>query len=142
MSLASVVLDTNVIVAALPSRRGTSARVLYLVGRGLVEVNVSVPVVLEYEAVLKRPGTVPAYTPAALDELIDGLCAVARLRPVDFRWRPQLTDPSDEAVLELAVAAGGAPIVTWNVRHFRGAERFGVAVRTPPELLHDIGALP
>lgn len=142
MKLASIVLDTNVIVAALRSRRGTSARVLQLVGSGLVEINASVPVVLEYEAVLKRAGMVPAYTPEAADELIDGLCSVARLRSVDFRWRPQLTDPADEAVLELAVAAGGASIVTWNVRHFRGAERFGVAVRTPPELLENIGALP
>lgn len=142
MSLASVILDTNVIVAALRSRRGTSSRVLELVGRGIVGINVSVPLVLEYEAVLKRAGTAPAYTPAAVDALIDGLCSVASLRAVDYRWRPQLTDPADEAVLELAVAAGGAPIITWNVRHFRGAERFGVAVPTPAELLRDIGALP
>jgi predicted nucleic acid-binding protein len=141
MPIASVVVDTNVIVAGLRSRRGSSARVLELVGRGLIEINLSVPVVLEYEAVLKRPGMVPA-SAAAIDELVDALCAMGQPRPLFFLWRPQLSDPSDEAILELAVAAGGVPIVTWNERHFRGAERFGVGVKTPLALLRDIGALP
>ncbi len=84
---------------------------------------------------------VPAYTPAEIDELLDGLCARARSRHVFFLWRPQLTDPSDEATLELAVAAEQAPIVTYNRTHFRGAERFGVRVLTPVELLAEIGAI-
>ena len=142
MSHIEVVLDTNVLVAGLRSRRGSSARVLELIGRGEIAVSVSVPVVLEYEAVLKRPGIVPAYSADAIDELVDGLCALATHRALFFLWRPQLSDPADEAILELAVAAGSVPIVTWNTRHFRGAERFGVAVHTPPALLRDLGAIP
>lgn len=87
-------------------------------------------------------GVVPAYSTEEVDGLVDGLCAVAQRRTLFFLWRPQLPDPSDEAVLELAVAAGGVPVVTWNGKHFRGAERFGVAVLTPLALLRDIGALP
>ena len=49
---------------------------------------------------------------AVIDDLLDGLCALATAPPIDFRWRPQLTDPADETFLELAVAACGAPIVT------------------------------
>jgi hypothetical protein len=45
-------------------------------------------------------------------------------------------------VLELAVAAGGAAIVTFNVADFRGAERFGVRVIGPRELLVEIGEVP
>jgi predicted nucleic acid-binding protein len=50
-------------------------------------------------------------------------------------WRPALSDPSDEFVLELAVAAGCQAIVTHNIKHFRGAERFGIPVVTPGEFL-------
>ena len=61
MDVPSIVIDTNVLVAGLRSRRGVSARLLELVGRAAIEINVSVPVVLEYEAVLKRSGMVPPY---------------------------------------------------------------------------------
>jgi predicted nucleic acid-binding protein len=53
----------------------------------------------------------------------------------------QLTDPKDEAVLELAVAAGGVPIITYNKDHYRGAERFGVRILTAFDFLSEIGAV-
>ncbi|MGH7575034.1 MAG: toxin-antitoxin system HicB family antitoxin [Longimicrobiales bacterium] len=80
--------------------------------RGLIELNLSVPVVLEYEAVRKRPGMVPTYTAGEIDDLIDGLCAMAQQRRIYFLWRPQLKDAKDEAILELAVGADHASIVT------------------------------
>ena len=141
MPLSRVVLDTNVLVAGLRSRRGASALLLDLIGQGLVAVVVSVPVMLEYEDVLKRRDVVPAYSSAEIDELLDGLCAIAECQRVHFLWRPQLRDPNDEAFLELAVAAGSTPIITYNTAHFAGAERFGVAVRTPLQLLREIGAI-
>lgn len=141
MALARVVLDTNVLVAGLRSRRGASALLLDLVGQGLVEVVVSVPVVLEYEDVLNRPGIAPAYSRGEIDEFLNGLCAIAERQEIHFLWRPQLRDPGDEAFLELAVAAGGIPIVTYNVAHFVGAERFGVAILTPLNILQQIGAI-
>ena len=49
-----IVLDTNVLVSALRSRKGASFRLMHLVGRGLFTLCVSVPLVLEYEAVTKR----------------------------------------------------------------------------------------
>jgi serine/threonine-protein kinase len=54
-------------------------------------------------------------------------------------WRPCLTDPGDDMVLELAVAAGGARVVSFNVADFRGAERFGVSVLRPQEFLAELG---
>ena len=47
-----VVIDTNVLYAALRSRRGESRRLLDDVFDGLFIPHVSVPLVLEYEAVL------------------------------------------------------------------------------------------
>lgn len=141
MSAIGIVLDTNVLVACLRSRLGASARILELVGQGLIQINVSIPVVLEYEAALKRPGMVPAYTSAEIDELLDDLCAVAHHRDIHYLWRPQLPDPADESVLEVAVAADRAPIVTFNASHFHRSRQFGVRVLSPTSLLFEIGAI-
>mgnify|MGYP003390609720 CR=1 FL=1 len=50
-----VIIDTNILLAAARSTAGTSFRLLILIGDPRFEINLSVPLVLEYEAVLKRP---------------------------------------------------------------------------------------
>ena len=45
-------------------------------------------------------------------------------------------------VLELAVDAGAAVIVTFNKRDFVGTDRFGIRVLTPREYLQEIGERP
>lgn len=64
--------------------------------------------------------------------LVDYLCAVGKRQDIHFLWRPTLTDPRDEFVLELAVAARCEAIVTFNVRDFSG---FGIVVLTPAAFL-------
>jgi uncharacterized protein len=61
---------------------------------------------------------------------------------VYYRWRPNLPDEGDNHVLELAVAAGDAPIVTFNRRDFRSGElRFpGLIVQTPGAWLKSLAA--
>jgi hypothetical protein len=61
---------------------------------------------------------------------------------VYYRWRPNLRDEGDNHVLELAVAAGDAPIVTFNRRDFRVGElRFpSIVVQTPTAWLNSQGA--
>ena len=49
-----VIVDTNVLIAGLRSRRGASFALLELFAEGAFEVSVSVPLVLEYEAVARR----------------------------------------------------------------------------------------
>ena len=49
-----VVVDTNVVVAGLRSKRGASFRLLSDVGKGRFEIALSVPLVLEYEDALLR----------------------------------------------------------------------------------------
>ena len=56
--------------------------------------------------------------------------------------RPELSDPDDEFVLELAFAARCDFIVTHNVRHLGAAERFGIGVVTPGEFLRTMGIEP
>lgn len=51
-----IVLDTNVLISALRSQRGASFKLVSLIGLDeRFEINVSTPLVLEYEDVAKRP---------------------------------------------------------------------------------------
>jgi putative PIN family toxin of toxin-antitoxin system len=139
--LRRVVLDTNVLVAALRSPRGASFRVLSLVGTSRFEVSVSVALVLEYEDVLLRQRSDIGLTEESIGDILDYVCSVAGRQEIFFLWRPCLRDPKDDMVLELAVAAGCDAVVTFNRADFRGIERFGVRILTPRELLVEIGEL-
>jgi putative PIN family toxin of toxin-antitoxin system len=141
MSNPEIVIDTNVLVSGLRSREGASYRLLSLLGRGRFHVNVSVPLVLEYEDVLLRPGTGIPLPPVAVDDVLDYICSIARHHRIFFLWRPFLKDPQDDMLLELAVKSNSTWIVTFNTRDFVGCERFGVRAAAPAEFLRSIGAL-
>ncbi len=74
--------------------------------------------------------------------MLDILCAQAIRSSVFFLWRPFLPDPADDFVLELAVASSAKYLVTYNKRHFAGAERFGVLVVNAKEFLQILGEIP
>lgn len=73
--------------------------------------------------------------PRAVQTFIEEIASLAEPVTPYYRWRPQLADPGDEMALEAAVSGQADAIVTFNVSHLRGAHRFGVAVRTPSEML-------
>lgn len=131
-----VVLDTNVLVAGLRSREGASFRILQGMVDGRLCFALSVPLLLEYEAVLKREihRHAGVLDERDIDVILDMLCARGRPVRLDYLWRPQLRDEQDEMVLELAVNAGADAIVTFNGRDFSpAAERFGLVTMTPAE---------
>ena len=141
MEQCHIVIDTNVLVAALRSRRGASYRLLRLVNSGKFIIHVSVPLVLEYEDVAKRlVGSIPL-TEQDIDDILDYMCAIAQRHKVFYLWRPFLKDPKDDMVLELAVVAGCDFIVTYNKQDFQGGDRFGLRVGTSKEFLQEIGEL-
>ena len=133
-----VVLDSSVLVAALRSKRGASFRLITLLRKGRFEIALSVPLALEYEAVLVRHAKELGLARDEADGLVDYVCGVAYRQAIHFLWRPTLTDPDDEFILELAVAGRARAIVTHNVRHFVGVERFGIEVLTPRQFLERI----
>jgi putative PIN family toxin of toxin-antitoxin system len=134
-----VVIDTNVLLAALRSSRGTSFRLLRLFGQKRFVSHVSVPLVAEYEAVLKRGQL--ALSPMQIDDVIDYFCAQSVHHKIFYLWRPALKDANDDFVLELAVKAQ-AMIVSWNVNDFKRAESFGVRVLTPRDFLFSLESQP
>ena len=137
-----IVIDTNVLVAALLSNRGASHRLLGLVGDDRWRMNLSVPLVLEYEQTLKRVCAGEALSGADIDGVLHFLCANANLRLIFFLWRPLLPDPGDHFVLELAVESRADFLLTFNTKDFAGAEQFGIRVIRPREFLAIIGEAP
>lgn len=78
--------------------------------------------------------------PAGISErqarvFVDGLIAMTEPVKSFFRWRPQLSDPGDELVLEAAVNGRASAIVTFNEKDLREARNFGIEVLRPGEIL-------
>ncbi|MHC4451828.1 MAG: putative toxin-antitoxin system toxin component, PIN family [Planctomycetota bacterium] len=141
MIVRRIVVDTNVVVAGLRSRRGAAFLLLRLFGKGRFQTVLSVPLVLEYEGAIKRQSRVLGLTHADIDDVLNFLCKVSEHRRIFYLWRPFLRDPGDDMVLELAVEAEAEFIVTHNLRDFAGADRFGVRVVTPQAFLRHIGEI-
>ena len=114
-----------------------------LLESGKFEINVSVPLIFEYEEGAKRlVGKKTGLRPSDVDDILDYVCSVANRRKVYYLWLPFLKDPKDDMVLELAVSAGCNFIVTYIKDDFTGVEQFGVRVMTAQEFLRVIGELP
>lgn len=136
-----VVLDTSVIVAALRSRAGASHAVLEHVARGRLRPLVSTALFLEYEDVLNRPEhrLATGFSQQEVSEFLAALASAAEAVEVNFRWRPQLADPKDELVLEVAVNGEADALVSHTVRDFEPATRlFGVRVVLPRDVLQEL----
>ena len=128
-----VVLDTDVMVAALRSKYGASRQWLKAVLRRQAELALSVPLALQYEEVLLRPDQLQAIqaTPAQIEAILDALCLVCVPVEMSFLWRPMVRDPDDEMVLEAAIHGQADFLITFNERDYVGAQRFGVKVTLP-----------
>jgi putative PIN family toxin of toxin-antitoxin system len=131
-----VVLDTNVLVAALRSPLGASAALLGQLPSARWTPVLSVPLYCEYRDVLLRPGMVPnALTSQDILAFCRFIASVSREQPIYFLWRPFLSDPKDDHLLEVAVAAGASHVITHNVKDFRQSEELGVECVTPVDFL-------
>lgn len=129
-------LDTSVLVAAIRSPAGASHWLVEAVVAGRLKPLVSVPLVLEYEAVLTRAEhlAVSGYTADEALTIIKAFCRMGEPVHIAHRLRPQLKDPNDEFVLETAFHGRADSIVTFNRRDFESPARvFGISVISPKE---------
>lgn len=135
-----VIIDTNVLFSALKSNKGASFKLLRLIGTGKFELSLSVPLLLEYEDVLKR-GSLKGLTETDIDDILNYICKVADKRDIYYLWRPFLKDPKDDMILELAFESGSNYIITYNLSDFSGIDKFGIQALTPKDFLLKIGEL-
>jgi predicted nucleic acid-binding protein len=125
--VSTLVLDTNILVAAL-SRGGGSAR---QAPRGCLNGNyppvIGPALLAEYEDVLGRPHLFAGciLSGGEREEIVDGFLNRCRWVEVYYAWRPNLPDEADNHLIELAVAARAEAIVTRNLRDLsRGELKF------------------
>lgn len=132
-----VVLDTNILVAGLRSPEGASREILHLVSEQALTPVVSVPLLTEYESVMKRGEFLDktGVTGRDVDAILDHLLQRAKLQRINFLWRPLLPAPKDDCILECAVNGAASALITFNKRHFPGIELFAITLLTPSELL-------
>ena len=129
------ILDTNILIAGLQSKRGKSYELLQLLNKGLFRITVSVPLVLEYEALLKKKLDRNIYSDKVIEDFIDYLCKISEHIKIYYLWRPYLKDPFDDHLLELALSSGCDYIVTYNLKDFKKAKELGVTAITPAEFI-------
>lgn len=135
MGIIDIVLDTNVVFSGLYSQDGSSYTLLSEIGKGKFNVHVSVPLIFEYEDVLKRSQKELGLSAKEIDDVLEYLCSVSNPHLLYYSWRPCLNNPDDEMLLELAIAANARFIVTYNIRHFKGIHGFNVRAIKPSEFL-------
>lgn len=114
-----IVVDTNLLVAAIPSRDSAAGEVLKrcLTGKGYpLMSNVSF---LAHEELLAREELFAAAPIDSNDRtaLLDEVLSVCQWIDVAFLWRPDLPDERDNRLAELAVAGAAGYIVTANTKH-------------------------
>lgn len=137
--MVTVVLDTNVLVAALLRGGGAGRGVLRACLRGQYQPVLGPALLAEYDAVLSRS---ELFADSLLSieergEVFDGLMKCCRWIEVFYAWRPNLPDEADNHLIELAVAAQADAIVTRNLRDVaRGELKFPMLrVLTPEQCL-------
>ncbi len=135
-----LVLDTDVLVAAVRSDAGASRRLLRAGLERHFDLLASVTLMIEYQAVLTREEHLIASRLSADDmsTLLDAVALVAEPVRLAFLWRPILKDADDDMVLEAAINGEADALVTFNKRDFAGALRFGLEVVTPREALAEL----
>ena len=135
-----VTVDTNILYQAVCSRLGASNAILQLVRSGDLKLAISVPVYEEYCAVLTRPQVRRAtgLSQLDIDAIFEFIALAGMPTPIDFLWRPNLNDESDNMFVELAIASGSEYLITRNRRHYSIGNQLlfdSFTVVTPAEFL-------
>jgi putative PIN family toxin of toxin-antitoxin system len=133
-----MVLDTDVVIAGLRSPTGASAELLRMARRGELTLLISVPLFIEYDAkcLEKEHLGAAGLTTQDVQVFLDALTVIAKPVSIHFTWRPQLTDPADEMVLETAINGQATALVTFNRRDFgKAPAAFGIELLLPSEAL-------
>ena len=136
-----LVLDTSVFVSALLGPKGASREVVRRCLMRRYQPLMGAALFTEYESVLAREALLKRciLTKRERETLLDAFLSTCQWVNIYYAWRPNLTDESDNHLIELAVAGGAAAVVTHNVKDFKRSElRFpGLEVMTPADWLKE-----
>jgi predicted nucleic acid-binding protein len=134
-----IVLDTNVVVAGACRHEGSQAyQVLLAVLHRRVPLMMTEVIALEYLDVLQRARIleVTGLNHKQSADLVNDLIGLSHEVQINFAWRPNLADETDNKFVEAAIHAS-ATIVTYNQRDFATGDLqlYGWSVTTPHEFV-------
>lgn len=135
--MTALILDTNVIVAALCGHRTASSRVvLNAVVDRQAELVLCDDLLAEYARKLHHPAIMSRhpYSASRLATLLDDLLTIGTLIPIDGVQAPVCPDPSDDFLWRLLAADHRTSLVTWE-KALLEATDFPGRVLTPPDAL-------
>ena len=96
----------------------------------------------EYRSVLFRPEHLPviSQTEYEIERLLAYLVTIAIESKVRYLWRPNLSDPGDDFVLEIAVSGQPATIVTHNTKDFKRGDLYfpQIVICTPQHIVREV----
>ncbi|MCI5219866.1 MAG: putative toxin-antitoxin system toxin component, PIN family [Candidatus Electrothrix sp. LOE2] len=119
-----ITLDTNVIYQALHSSSGASFYILQQVRERKIKLALSVPLIKEYEDVLKREKSLENFGLQLedIDKFLHLIAYIGKPYVTYFLFRPNLIDEKDNMLVELAVTSQSDYLVTNNIKDFKNAE--------------------
>jgi len=134
-----VVLDTNIIISGLYSKRGASYQLLRAAISGELTVVISPLLAFEYEGKVhqKIEKGFLSISRKHCERILDALFAASVVVWKPIQIRPMLSDASDDKILECAISGNCTHIVSFNKRHFPAAitRPYGIGVVAAGEFL-------
>jgi len=133
-----VVLDPNVLISALLTPRGASARILLHLRTGAFELVISPALLAELRAVLRRDKFRPYVSLEEAEEFVELIrresTSMEDPKPPAV---PLSEDPGDEYLIQLARAARADALVSGDPHLTRLRSR--IPVKSPREFLDSLG---
>ncbi len=120
----TIVIDTNILVAALQKEGNSARKILRLCLSGECNAVIGAALFVEYEDVLNRDALFEKsiLNKQEREQVFNGFLSVCKWCEVFYAWRPNLPDEADNHLLELAIAGQAEVIITRNLRDLSQGE--------------------
>ena len=129
-----IVFDTNVYISAFAAPGSRSSLALHLAARGVFELVISPAILAELRRKLSEPKF--GFSKRELDEAEGDIGKIATVVEPEEVELSVLDDEPDNRVLECAVAAGAAAIVTGDKQLLSLKDYEGIGIMTVADLLY------
>ena len=122
--MVTIVIDTNILVAALQREGNSARRILRLCLLGEYQAIIGAALFAEYDDVLSRDALFEKSVLNKLEreQVFNGFLSVCKWCEVFYAWRPNLPDEADNHLIELAIAGQAQAIITRNLRDLAQGE--------------------
>ena len=131
----NVTFDTNVLISASLSTKGSSYALIHLAAEGKITGNTSKTLIDEFKEILTRDHFFPL---ERVEHTANGLLLFLKLMNPQLSVYAIKTDEDDNRVLECAVAADAEYIASWDPPLTNLVEFEGIKILNPGKLLAEL----